>query len=204
MSTNLLPVDNASPNAGVYTFPVSFQYTDDGAGPPNNGTLILSGAGVTNGTSSNVSVSYSATTTVVAGATPSPTISDLVNADPGQDVFTFVVTDDGGVGGDGSPTRIQQIVINQGPANDPVLGTWTQAILGARLTDNFGNTMLGTVNAGNITFTGINITTLGFITDSQPKTYRLSIWLRPSLLSTLPQTIDNKAFAFTVTDASIF
>lgn len=202
MTTGSISVDNASPNAGVYTFPGTFQYTDDLTGAAGNGTLTVASGGLTNGISSSVTVNYSNTSTIVAGphneATP---ISSLTTTAPGVPVFDFILRDDNlvAVGTDGSPTRISQIVISQGAGND--IANWTQAIAGATLTDGT-NTMAGTVNAGNITFSGINTATLGFIGDNLPKTYTLNIWLNAAMGGTLPATVDNLNLVFQVTQAN--
>jgi hypothetical protein len=194
--------DNASPNAGVYTLS-GFQYTDDLTGAAGNGTLTVSAAGVSNGVSSSVTVSYSNTSTVVAGpyseATP---LSSLVTANPGTPVFDFILRDDNlvAVGTDGSPTRVSQIVITQGTGND--VANWTDAIAGAVLTDGT-NSMTGTVGSTSITFSAIDITALGLVADNSPKTYTLQIWLNTIMGGSLASTIDNLNLVFEVLQANV-
>lgn len=140
--------------------------------------------------------SYSGVTAGV-GAEPA-TISSLVNTLAASSLnFDFLVTDDANTvaANDALPTLISQIVIPQGTGND--IADWTQAILGAELSDGT-NTLTGTVNATNITFSGINTATLGNIADGGTKTYRLKIWLKTTLGGTLPTTIDGLNFAFKI------
>ncbi len=147
---------------------------------------------------STASASYSG---VSAGAGVKPaTLSSLINTQAASVLnFDFTVTDDSNTASfnDNLPTLINQIVIPQGSGND--ISDWTQAIAGAVLTDGT-NTITGTVNAGNITFSGIPVTTsaLGYIADDGNKTYVLKIWLNTTLGGTLPTTVDGLNLAFKV------
>lgn len=195
---NPLPPNSLTASAGVVSFPANFQYADKG-----NGTLTVSDGVITNGTSSAVTISYDNDDRITAGAFTEPAkISSLVNANPGVPVFDFNVVDDNGAGGDGSPTRISQIVIDQGTGND--ISNWTQAIAGATLSDGT-NTITGTINTNNITFSGISFASgnLGFVADNATKTYTLKIWLLSALGGTLPTTIDNLNFVFQATETGI-
>jgi len=134
-----------------------------------------------------------------AGAEPA-TMSSLINSQTDSVInFDFTVTDDNNIvdGNDSLPTLINQIVIPQSTGND--VANWTQAIEGAELSDGT-NTVAGTVNATNITFSGIPaaVNTLGYIADGGNKTYSLKIWLRSSLGGTLPTTIDGANLVFKV------
>ncbi len=204
-NTGGLPMTSTSLTAalGIITFPAGFQYTDDLVFAAGNGTLTLSDGVITNATSTSVTVSYSNTSTITAGALSEPsTVSSLTNASPGTAVFDFAINEDFGAAGDGSPTRISSIVITQGTGND--IGTWTDvlAVGGATLTDGT-TTISGTVNAGNITFSGINVATLGLVNDGTTKTYTLNVWLRSTLAPGLPATVDNLNLVFEVLQANV-
>lgn len=147
---------------------------------------------------STASASYSG---VSAGAGVEPAVlSSLINTQAASVLnFDFTVTDDNNtlLFNDNLPTLINQIVIPQGSGND--ISDWTQVIAGAVLTDGT-NTIAGTVNIGNITFSGIPVTTstLGYIADDGNKTYVLKIWLNTTLGGTLPTTVDGLNLAFKV------
>lgn len=149
-------------------------------------------------TASGAASSYSG---VSAGAGVEPsTLSSLINTQASSVLnFDFTVTDDNNTtsGNDALPTLINQIIVPQGTGND--VSDWTQAIAGAVLTDGT-NTITGTVNAANITFSGIPTTTsaLGYVGDGASKTYTLKIWLNTTLGGTLPTTIDGLNLAFKV------
>ncbi|MPS72121.1 MAG: T9SS type A sorting domain-containing protein [Chryseobacterium sp.] len=138
---------------------------------------------------------------VSAGAGTEPaTLSSLINTQTDSLLnFDFTVTDDNNTtdGNDSLPTLISQIVIPQNTGND--IANWTQAIDGAVLTDGV-NMIVGTVNATNITFSGIpaTVNSLGYIADDGNKTYSLNIWLKTSLGGTLPTTIDGQNLVFKV------
>lgn len=140
--------------------------------------------------------SYSGVT-AGAGAEPA-TISSLTNTVGAASLnFDFLVTDDANTvaANDALPTLISQIIIPQGTGND--IPNWTQAIAGAQLTDGT-NTINGTINTTNITFSGINTATLGNVADGGTKTYTVKIWLLTTLLGGLPATIDGFNFAFKI------
>ncbi len=205
--STLVTSDNPSPNGGVYTFPAGFQYTDAGAGTANNGNLTVT-SGIT-GSSGNVTVTYSNTTKINAGAFVEPaTFSSLLdNTVPlnviNNGVFDFDIVEDNGVGGDGSPTRISQIVINQGAGN--AIADWTQAISDVYLYDGINPVFPGTVNSTNLTFSGISFVpgALGYINDNFTKNYRLLIRLKSAMGGSLPSTVDNLNLVFEVLKANI-
>lgn len=196
-----LSADSPAPNAGLYTFSPAFLYFQTG-----NGTLTLSATGVTGTGSNPVSVVAASGTTITAGALAPATISSLTTTGPGAVVFNFVVTDDAagpGPNDDGLPTLISQLIIRRNLANDDI-NDWTQAIAGARLTDNLANFLDATaISATSITFGGINTSTLGLVADNGTKTYSLSIFLRNPLGGTLPADIDGKQFEFQVNQGDI-
>jgi hypothetical protein len=209
----ILNVDAAAPNAGIYTFPANFQYADAGTGSANNGTLQLSDGVSVTGSSSNVTVTYSTTTKINVGPFVEPaSFSSLFDTSIGFDVnnnrvFDFNVVDDNGAGGDGTPTRITQIVITQGPGNDVV--DWTQVIADV-LIYNGSATPTGVVNPTNLTFA---LTTalpgiaqpgdFGYIPDNGTQNYRVYIRLKPNLPAALQTTIDGLNLVFQVSQTSI-
>ncbi len=196
MSSNLITAAS-----GIITFPAGFQYQDDLVFAAGNGTLTITDGVITPATTTSVTVSYSNTSTITAGALSEPaSISSLTNTNPGTAVFDFVINEDFGAAGDGSHTRISNIVITQGTGND--IANWTQAIAGARLTDGT-NTLDVVPTAGNITFSGIDITSLGLILDGTSKTYTLRVWLNSAMGGTLPSTVDNLNLVFEVLQANI-
>ena len=136
---------------------------------------------------------------VTAGLGTEPaTLSSLINTQPSSSLnFDFLVTDDANTtnGNDSLPTLISQIVIAQGAGND--IADWTQAIAGAELSDG-ANSITGTVNAANITFSGINTANLGNVPDNGTKTYILKVWLKTTLGGTLPTTVDGLNLAFKI------
>jgi len=136
---------------------------------------------------------------VTAGLRTEPaTLSSLINTQASSSLnFDFLVTDDANTtnGNDSLPTLISQIVITQGAGND--IADWTQAIVGAELSDG-ANSITGTVNAANITFSGINTVNLGNVWDNGTKTYLLKVWLKNALGGTLPTTVDILNLAFKI------
>lgn len=146
------------------------------------------------------------TSTITAGSATEPaSLSSLVNTSAAAVVnFDFTINEDGGVD-DADPTRISQIVINQGTNNNAALANWTQAILGAELNDGT-TTVTGTVNAANITFASLTNASpgdFGYVADNGTKTYSLKIWLNPTLGGTLPVNIDGKQFEFLVQTSGV-
>lgn len=169
---------------------IRFNTVGSGSGAPNiridDVTLY--------GTAANSSYSG-----VAAGLGTEPaTLSSLINTQAASSLnFDFLVTDDANTanGNDSLPTLISQIVIAQGAGND--IADWTQAIAGAELSDG-ANSITGTVNATNITFSGINTANLGNVPDNGTKTYILKVWLKTTLGGTLPTTVDGLNLAFKI------
>ena len=179
---------------GVMAFAANFQYLDSG-----DGTLFINDGAVATITSDPVTVTYTATTTIGAGTGTgeSATISSLINAAPGQEVFDFAVVDDNGSGDDGSSTFFTQIVINEiGGSIDLSL-----ALAGAQLDDGSTTTQTATIGSSSITFTSLT-GTLNEVTDNSSKEYTVSIWLNTMLGGTLPADIDGMNFQFEVTETS--
>ena len=194
---------------------------------PGTSTITISGnaggiypalTGANQAVSSSVTAVISGLTQITPGATAEPaTISSLITTLAGAvQVFDYTITDDAGANvvtfqdNDGLPTLITQMIITQGTGNDANLNTWTNAIQGATLSD--GNTTIaGTVNATNITFTGINTLGpafippaggLGYIADNATKTYRLKIYLKNPVTS-IADVIDNKDFVFDISQNEV-
>lgn len=105
---------------------------------------------------------------------------------------------------DNSPFKFSQLVITQGTGNSAALANWQNVIAGAELFDGT-NTVAGTVNSSDITFSSIPSsvnTDLGFIDDAiaapSPKTYTLKVWLRNDLSNVLAVTVDGLNLDFKV------
>lgn len=206
-NTGVIPV-NPNPISmvnGIGTFPVGFQYQDAGDGTltATSSTAAANSLIPASGNSTPVTVSYSSLSTLQPGVFTTPATFSSLNTAGFVQVFDFRVVDDNGAGGDGSPTRISQIVYTQGTGND--IADWSQAISQAQLWDGLGVNppITGTIGTNTITFSGINTTGLGFVGDNATKNYRLYITLKPILGGTLPDDIDNRNFVFEVLDDNI-
>lgn len=150
-----------------------------------------------------VPATFTSTLSTGAGSEPSG-ISSLINTQASSILnFDFNFNDDGATPAtDATDTQISQIVFNQGTGND--IADWTQAILGAELSDGTNTTTSATINATNITFGSLpnGAGQIGRITDNATKTYTLKIWLKTSLGGILPATIDGLNLVFQVTNTS--
>lgn len=188
---------------GLATFPVGFQYQDAGDGTltATTSTVAANSLVPAPGNSTPVTVSYSNLSTLQPGTLITPTTFSSLNTGGFIQVFDFRVVEDNGSGGDGSPTRISQIVYTQGTGND--IADWSQAISQAALWDGVNPFITGTIGATTITFSGINTAGLGFVGDNAIKNYQLYITLKPNLGGTLPDDIDNRNFVFEVLDDNI-
>lgn len=188
---------------GLATFPVGFQYQDAGDGTltATTSTVAANALVPASGNSTPVTVSYSNLSTLQPGTLITPTTFSSLNTGGFVQVFDFRVVEDNGSGGDGSPTRISQIVYTQGTGND--IADWSQAISQAALWDGVNPFITGTIGATTITFSGINTAGLGFVGDNAIKNYQLYITLKPNLGGTLPDDIDNRNFVFEVLDDNI-
>ena len=204
--TALASSDAVSPNAGIYTFPGTFRYTQVGSG-----TLTVSpvSGSVTSGVSTAVIVQAGAASTITAGTGigggPAPaTISSLDNV-TAVPVFNFVINDDPigtpAAQDDGNPTLITKITVTQ-KNNNAALADWTQAIATATLSDGVNTPLAASaINPTSIVFdlsSLISSGQLGFIDNDLSKSYTLSITLKASLLGSLPTVIDGKNFGFEV------
>ncbi|MFN7491417.1 MAG: beta strand repeat-containing protein, partial [Cyclobacteriaceae bacterium] len=198
-----LPATVTMTNGKANLSGVQYQNGGDGTLTATTSTTAANSLIPASGTSAVVTVNYSNTSTIQPGALTTPASFSSLNTSSFVQVFDFRVVDDNGSGGDGSPTRISQIVYTQGTGND--ITNWTQAISQAQLWDGVlaNPPITGTVSANSITFSGINTAGLGFINDNGTKNYRLYITLKPSLGGTLPDDIDNKNFVFEVLDENI-
>ncbi|HQQ84126.1 MAG TPA: hypothetical protein PK059_13050, partial [Cyclobacteriaceae bacterium] len=203
-----LSSDNPAPNAGVYTFPAGFQYSQTG-----NGTLTMSSGTLTGVISSPVTVQAGTATAIAAGAAAPATISSLINtAGAAVAAFNFDVIDDktpvAATNNDGLPTLISQIVITANPTFNTITN-WSQALAGAILADGGGHSMTvlagPAITANSITFSGIpnSVNTLGYVPDDGTQNYTLKIFLKSSLGGTLPSTIDGLKFQFEVLSSNI-
>jgi hypothetical protein len=141
-------------------------------------------------------------TIVTTGTATEPTsISSLINTSGAAVLnFDFKVVDDGSAN-DALNTLISDIVFNQALGND--VSTWSDAILGAQLTDGT-NTATGTISSNAITFASIPFTagTLGYIADDATKTYTLKVWLKTTMTGGLPTTVDGLNLVFGVDNTS--
>jgi hypothetical protein len=189
----------------------------------NAGGSVVPTDAVSNSFNVVVGTASTISTPVAVGSVPSTAFSQTAGTPSASTgavaVFSFKVNDDATITpNDGNPTLVSQIIFRQSATqNSSALSDWRQAIGGAILSD--GNSSNDYVldfsilaNAGNLTATTITFPNidfsnghLGYVADSpnpslsvNSKTYTLSIWLKPSLSSTLPITIDGKAFGFDV------
>ncbi len=156
--------------------------------------------GLTNATSSAFDVTSVSGTKVAAGdSAEAASISSLYDSQAEAVLnFDFTVTDDGSTPGtDVLPTLIDTVVIYQGSGNE--ISAWYQAIAGALLLDNSGNSFLGTIGYSIIRFSNIPTSSggLGYVADNATKHYRLKVWLN-SDMGYLRDTIDGLNLAFRV------
>ncbi|GHN02788.1 hypothetical protein WSM22_42770 [Cytophagales bacterium WSM2-2] len=198
------------------------QYQDSGAGQltastttPAANTFVPA-----SGSSGAVTVNYSAASTMISVSSVT-SVSSLQTSFASLQPYTFSITDDGGAGGDGSPTRISQIKITKKSSTNPIPdwrdilnvaanGTATNA--GALIYD-FNNGAGGylsatvTVNQNDITITSMLTTNsssdLGYIGDNQTKTYQLYIWFKPTMTGGLQSTVDLMNFDFEIIPSNI-
>jgi len=205
---------------GVAT--VGSQYQDSGNGQltASTTTLAANSLAPANGVSSAVTVNYSNLSTIasVAGS-PNTNIPSTGTTLGSIQPYRFSITDDGGVGiGDGSPTRISQIVITKKASAAPI-PDWRDILnigvngssnnAGAIIWDGTTNYLNAsvTVNQNNITISNMSSTSnpgdLGYVADGATKTYQLYVWVRPAMTGGLPATVDFMNFDFEVDPANI-
>lgn len=144
----------------------------------------------------------SGTNTIAAGSGTEPaTISSLINTQVAASLnFDIDIKDDGATPAtDNLDTKITQMVFEPGTGNDVM--DWTQVIAGADLTDG-STTQSGTINATNITFSGINPATLGLIGDDATKNYILKVWLKTDF-GTEKLIADGKNLVFRIQNSNI-
>jgi len=140
-------------------------------------------------------------TTVSAAAT----ISSIANTSGAKvAAFTFKVTDDNA---DSSPTRISALIFRPGTGN--TITNFSDLLLGADLTDQYGNIQTANITIGTntITITGItssgsgsnSTNTLGRTDDGTNKNYNLNVWLKTSFGGTIsPATVDGQKLVFSL------
>jgi hypothetical protein len=149
--------------------------------------------------SMTVTLGASTTSTLADGAGTEPSsVSSLINTQGASSLnFDFTYEEK-----DAVVTQISQIIFKQGTGNQ--IADWSEAILGAELSDGINSTILATINAANITFGSISNGSgqLGEIIASSTKTYQLKIWLRTDIPSPLSITIDGSDFVFKVDNGS--
>ncbi|HYG04456.1 MAG TPA: Ig-like domain-containing protein [Chryseosolibacter sp.] len=196
-------------DAGVLTFPATFQYYDSPNFPSVSGDqaqLTVSDGIIADATSSSVTLRYSATSKIEDSAAEPARISSLRTVSSGSApirVFSFTFSEDDNTAGDGSPTRISQIILRPGAGNQ--ITNWTGLIAEAYLTDDEVTNptkLSGTVAGTTITF-DLDIATFGFINDNTDKTYALMIRLRDALADPLPSTVDELHLAFSIDDDDV-
>ncbi len=142
------------------------------------------------------------TSTIHAGGMVEPsTLSSLTNTQGTASLnFDIDITDDGATPGtDMLDTKITQMVFTQGTGND--VSTWTDVIAGAELSDGT-NSMTGTINATDITFSGIDPAVLGLVSDDALKNYTLKVWLKTDMGSE-KTTVDGKNVVFRIQNSNI-
>ena len=202
-----------TPVAGIIDFSAlapSFQYADQVAGPSFNGTLLASGGGLLSNSGlgnipcSAITVSYSNASTISNG-TGILTISSIT-ATP-INVFSFMVKDDGGAGGDGADTKISQMKFTPNGTNQ--FSNFKDLIASATLSDNLGNsqtvTAISGLNATDITFSAIPFAAgqLGDVSDNATKTYTLSVVLNSTLTNGLAAIADDKLLVLDILQSNL-
>jgi len=186
--------------SGLYSW-ADLQYDQAGTGIH---LVTTNTGGLANATSSAFDVTSESGSTAAAGDSAEPaTVSSLWDTQAEAVLnFDFTVTDDGPTPGtDALPTLIDSVVVYQGPGND--IGTWYNALGGAILLDNSGNSFLGSIGATVVRFSNIPVSPggLGYVADNATKHYRLKIWLR-SDMGYLRDTVDGLNLAFRVNRSS--
>ncbi|GCC49874.1 hypothetical protein SanaruYs_00880 [Chryseotalea sanaruensis] len=147
-------------------------------------------------------------TTVSAAATLSSVSNTIGTKMP---ILTFKVDDDGL---DNSATRLTSLIFRAGTGND--IDDFRDVILGADLTDQYGNTQTTniTIAANTITITNIvssgagsnSSNTLGRINDEDEKNLTLNIWLKTTIGgfgSTTPMNVDGRNLSLSLDEADI-
>lgn len=167
-------------------------------------TIAASAAGLAPDTSTVITVTGEVGSVTAAGDSTEPASISALMDNQSESVlnFDFTVTDDGSIPGtDALPTLIDTVIILQGTGND--LGTWYNAIAGAMLLDNAGNSYSGVVGGTVIRFSHIptGVGGLGYVADNATKHYRLKCWLKTDL-TYLRDTIDGLNLAFRVNRSS--
>ncbi len=180
-------------------------------------TNIASGAFTTTGSTTPATINTGSETgntrtislppgtgTISAGGGSEPaTISSVVNSQGASSLnFDFTIQDDGATSStDTLSSYISQMIFNQGTGN--TVTDWSLAIAGAELSDG-SNTLTGTINSTNITFSSIsnNYGDLGHIADDSSKTYTLKVWLN-SDMTTLKNTIAGLGLVFRIKSSDI-
>jgi hypothetical protein len=195
--------------SGVAAFPTTFQYNDAGDGTLKATTATANAIGgiPTLGTSGAVTVSYSALTTLA-----NVTIGTIPTTNCCPNPYTFKITDDGGPGGDGSPTRISQIKITKKASANPIpdwrdfLGTLNGGALLYDGTSSWTATVR-TINQNDIVISNMLSTgtpsDLGYIADGQSKNFTLYIYPAASMGGGLPAIIDHLNFDAEVIPSNI-
>ena len=131
------------------------------------------------------------TSTITVGSASAATIASTVTSSPGQDVFDFVLLDDGASpSSDAFGTALSNLIITEGASDQ--IADWSNVIAGAQLSD--GTNTLTTTNIGTntITFNSIPTGALGEVLDNASKTYTLSVWFNTSI----SESIDNQRLQF--------
>ena len=140
-------------------------------------------------------------TTVSAAAT----ISSIANTSGSKvAAFTFKVTDDNA---DNSATRLSSLIFRPGVGNN--ITNFSDLLLGADLTDQYGNIQTANITIGTntITITGItssgpsttSLNTLGRTDDGDNKNYNLNVWLKTTFAGSIsPATVDGLKLVFSL------
>lgn len=206
LSTNTLTSDALAPNAGVYTFPTNFQFTQTGVG-----TLTASSGGLAIANSTAVTVNSGLATTINGASAPGTISSLFTTLGTAVSVFSFNINDDpGGTAlnnNDGLPTLLSDVIITAGITNNTI-ADWTQVIGGAELTDGtfvYPATSITNTPNNRIIFNGIptGVGTLGRVLDNTTKNYSLRIFLNPAMATAIAADIDGRQFEFVVQEGNI-
>jgi hypothetical protein len=183
-----------------------FQYLTDGDGTLTANTTISNANSFIpiSGSSAPVAVNYAALSTLTTGGGGPVTLQPLSTAGCCIPVYKFTITDDGGPGGDGSPTRISKIRLskvasaNAIPNWDDFLGTINGgALIYDQTTGSFTSTTrtiyADSIVVSNMLSTG-TATDLGYIVDGTSRTFVLYIYPDANMGGSLPATVDHMNF----------
>lgn len=175
-------ISSLSIGAGeVYYLKWEFESTNNGG----NGALAISQIEIT-----PTFVTPASTSTIaVDDAISSATIASTVTSSAGQAVFGFDFSDGNGTT-DTYATAISDLIITEGSSDQ--ISDWSDVIASAQLSDGTNTQSTTDIGTNTITFSSINTSTLGAVTEGGDKTYTLSIWFDTDI----SESIDNQTLQF--------